>query len=187
MTAADLNELTAGVNRLLGSRDGKKTDAPVNFSVGNIQIDTRQVASSEKLAGVLQEKLASAPDLQSWVMFADEIRTGVALKTLGDKATAAKVLEAEFYSESLKISARVKRAAGDLILVTFYIIDGAAGEDLPRNTISLRVRQDIAARKNENSVPGNAVYTIWYRPGKLGRITPFVQQFAGFSTEAING
>ncbi|WP_406546137.1 hypothetical protein [Succinimonas sp.] len=187
MTTADLNELTAGVNRLLGSRDGRKNAAPVNFSVGNLKIDTRQITSSDELAGTLEEKLGAAADIQSWVMLTDEIRTGVALQTLEDKDTAAKVLEAEFYAESLKISARVKRAAGNLILVTFYVIDGAEGEALPRNTISLRVRQDIAARKNEKAVPGNAVYTIWYRPGEMGKITPFVQQFAGFSAEAING
>ena len=184
MTAADLNELTAGVNRLLGSRDGKKNAAPVNFSVGSLKIDTRQITSSEELAGVLKEKFGAAADIQSWVMFADEIRTGVLPQGLEDKDSAARVLEAEFYSESLKLSARVKRAAGDLILVTFYIADSSKGEALPRNTISLRVRQDIAARQN---VPGNAVYTIWYRPGELGKITPFVQQFAGFSAEAING
>lgn len=185
MTKTDLNELTAGVNRLLGSKDDNKSSAPVNFSVGNLKIDTKQVTSSEDLAGILQEKFGAAPDIQSWVMLTDEIRTGVLPQHLGN--SAARVLEAEFYSESLKLSARVKRATGSLILVTFYVIDGAEGEDLPRNTISLRVRQDIAARKNEKSVPGNAVYTIWYRPGEMGKITPFVQQFAGFSAEAING
>ncbi len=176
----DPNELVSGVNRLM--KHECDTRAPVNFRIEKLKTETHRLTSESDLSALLSEKFGSSDDLQSWAMFTDIIRTGITPDDISSHP--GKILEAELFSASRSLSARIKRLAGNMVLLTFFII--GEGEELPCNTLTLRVRQDIAARKE---IPGNAVYTVWYRmsDSEPGRITPYVQQFAGFSAEVSHG